>query len=45
MQFNVNQGVVKMLELIDKSETLQKMAWAVIKFAGFTALITAIRWW
>ncbi|SJM96025.1 hypothetical protein CRENPOLYSF1_830018 [Crenothrix polyspora] len=52
MNFNVNHGVVKMLELIDKSDTL---IWKliglalVLSVAIFTYrlpdLITAIRWW
>lgn len=52
MNFNVNHGVVKMLELIDKSDTLiYKLA--VIARALIVAIfiyqlpdiITAIRWW
>ena len=52
MNFNVNHGVVKMLELIDKSDTLiWKLAVLAIALiiAVFTyqlpEIITAIRWW
>lgn len=45
MNFNVNDGVVKMLELIDRSLVLQHMAWAVIVIVGLVAIIHAVRWW
>lgn len=45
MQFNVNREVVKVLELIDRSPVLQRMAWAVIRLAGAVALLHAVRWW
>jgi hypothetical protein len=45
MQFNVNHGVVKVFELIDKSPVLQRMTWAVIVIAGAVSMIHAIRWW
>lgn len=41
MNFNVNDGVVKMLELIDRSLVLQRMAWAVIVIVG----LHVVRWW
>ena len=41
MQFNVNAGVVKMLELIAREPVLQRMVWAIIAI-GF---VVAVRWW
>jgi len=41
VQFNVNTGVVKVPELIDRSPTLQRMAWALIAIL----FVVAVRWW
>jgi len=41
MNFSVNREVVKLLELIEKSPVLQRMAWALI----FILFIVAVRWW
>jgi hypothetical protein len=41
VKFIVNRGIVKMLELIERSPVLQRMIWALISIL----LIHVIRWW
>lgn len=45
MNISTNRWMVKMFELIDKSPTLQRMAWAVIRIGGTVLIVHAVRWW
>lgn len=45
MQFNVNSNVVKMLDLIDRSDDLKRMAWWLVRTGCAVVLIHAVRWW
>lgn len=41
MNFNVNQQVVKLLEIIERSAPIRRMGWALI----LVLLVHVIRWW
>ena len=45
MQFKVNYGVVKMIEILSKSKSLQIIFLAAILILKLADIITAIRWW
>ena len=45
MNFNVIGQVVKMLELVDRSPDLKRMAWWLVRTGCLVALIHAVRWW
>ncbi|WAR42935.1 hypothetical protein [Methylomonas rapida] len=45
MQFNVNNGVVKMLEIIANHKSLQVLIALFILLHELPDLIAAIRWW
>lgn len=45
MQFNVNDSVVKMLEIIANNKSLQVLIALIVLLHELPDLITAIRWW
>ena len=45
MQFNVNESVVKMLEIIANNKSLQALILLIVLLVKLPDLITAIRWW